>query len=171
MSRIFLCKTYSREHCLTQWASTREELTLEIPRCHQVNIALFSSSQLPSLTPIVFILAVGLIFLYSSRLVLSSHGGSRRRGQNLISSQLHKTRGQNLLNLKKKEKWQSHRGTVIGLAWVEFSSLLQSLAREIETYDWPGSGHMSKPDSCKSHVDWGLEKEGPIPKGKDAKLG
>lgn len=90
MPRIFLCKTYSREHdkggmhCLTQWASTREELTLEIPRCHQVNTALFSSPQLPSLTPIVFILAVGLIFLFI-KLVSSSHRGSRRLGQNHTS--------------------------------------------------------------------------------------
>lgn len=83
MSRIFLCKTYSREHdkggmhCLTQWASTREELTLEVPRCHQVNIALFPSPQLPSLAPIVFILAVGLNFLYS-KLAPSSHGGIKK---------------------------------------------------------------------------------------------
>lgn len=42
---------------------------------------------------------------------------------------------------------------MIGLAWVEFTSRLRSLARERETYDWPGSGHMSKPDSGKSHID------------------
>lgn len=38
---------------------------------------------------------------------------------------------------------------MIGLAWVQFTSLLQSLVREMETCDWPVSGHLSKPDPHK----------------------